>query len=186
MKPRLLPSILLFGVITFPLLVTTKSAQSQEGADTALPKTGVVLTALSPPIYPPSARQAGIAGGVKIELRIRRDGVVDSAEVVSGHPMLKQSALASAQNSTFECRQCVGALIHYSLTYTFEIHGGCRFGPKCEAVASRAPEVMQLQNKITITVEPLCTCDPSGTRIKARSMKCLYLWKCGFRDAADE
>jgi TonB family protein len=186
MKPYLLPSILFFGVITVPLLVTISSTQTHEGADTGLPKTGVVLTSVSSPIYPPPARQARITGDVKIQVGIRKDGSVASAEVLSGHPMLRQAALASAQISTFECRQCSEALTPYSLTYTFEIHGGCSLGPNCQAVASRAPEVTQLQNKITIAVEPMCTCDPSVTRIKVRSAKCVYLWKCSFRDAADE
>jgi hypothetical protein len=80
------------------------------------------------------------------------------------------------------------AVISYPLTYTFEIQGNCRFGPNCESIEPRAPEVTQSQHKITITVEPECTCDPSVTitRIKVRSAKCLYLWKCGLRDAADK
>jgi hypothetical protein len=60
------------------------------------------------------------------------------------------------------------AVISYPLTYTFEIQGNCRFGPNCESIEPRAPEVTQSQHKITITVEPECTCDPSVTitRIK--------------------
>lgn len=62
---------------------------------------GVTLVKLLPPIFAPLARQARIGGDVVIQLAIGRDGKVESANVVSGHPMLKQGALESAQNSTF-------------------------------------------------------------------------------------
>jgi protein TonB len=42
------------------------------------------------PTYPPLARQAGISGDVELKLEIRKDGSVQSATVVSGHPMLTQ------------------------------------------------------------------------------------------------
>jgi protein TonB len=56
--------------------------------------------------YPPLARQANITGDVELKLEIRKDGSIQSASVVSGHPMLTQAALNSAQRSHFECRGC--------------------------------------------------------------------------------
>lgn len=63
----------------------------------------VALTRLSPVIFPPLARMANIVGEVKVQVEVRTDGSVASAELVSGHPMLKQAALESAQKSQFEC-----------------------------------------------------------------------------------
>ncbi|MBI1955689.1 MAG: energy transducer TonB [Acidobacteria bacterium] len=45
------------------------------------------------PAYPPLARQARIQGTVRLEAIIDRDGNVKSLSVVSGHPLLVQSAL---------------------------------------------------------------------------------------------
>ncbi|MGA2746733.1 MAG: energy transducer TonB [Candidatus Sulfotelmatobacter sp.] len=141
-----------------------------------------VLTKLVPPVYPALARQARITGDVKVQVLIRKDGSVESAEVVSGHPMLKQAALESAQKSEFECRGCEG-VISYSLAYTFAIGNECHNAPDCSTIIDRLPEIQQSLDHIVITVDPLCTCDPAGsiTKVKVRSLKCLYLWKCGSR-----
>ncbi len=79
----------------------------------------VVLNQVYPPVYPPLARQARIMGDVKILVGVRQNGSVASAEVVSGHPMLQQAALESAQKSTFLCPECKGAVTLFTVTYTF-------------------------------------------------------------------
>lgn len=45
------------------------------------------------PVYPPAARQARISGTVRLEAVIGRDGVIQSLQVMSGHPWLAQAAL---------------------------------------------------------------------------------------------
>jgi protein TonB len=45
------------------------------------------------PVYPPLARQARIQGTVKLEAIIGKDGTIQELKVVSGHPLLIQSAL---------------------------------------------------------------------------------------------
>ncbi|MFZ0319689.1 MAG: energy transducer TonB [Candidatus Sulfotelmatobacter sp.] len=167
-----------------PLAVSIAHSQ---GTD-SLPQPAPYLLNLYPPVYPPLARQARIAGDVILRIGVRPDGSVASAEVISGHAMLKQAALDSAQKSAFGCRECGEAVTLVMLTYTFEIRGDCRFGPNCEALEFRAPEVTQSHLKVAITAEPTCTCDPAVTitRLKARCPKCLYLWKCGFRDQEDK
>jgi TonB family protein len=84
-----------------------------------VPHGQVVLTKLSPPIYPPLARAARVSGDVEISLRIRQDSSVESAEVVKGHPLLREAALDSARQSKFECRECGEAPVPYSVLYTF-------------------------------------------------------------------
>jgi Gram-negative bacterial TonB protein C-terminal len=71
--------------------------------------------------YPPLARQANIIGDVKLQLEIRKDGSIPSAAVVSGHPVLTQAALNSAQRSHFACRGCEDAVTTGSFTYSFQI-----------------------------------------------------------------
>lgn len=152
-------------------------AQAPSSPDASQPE--VVLTKLSPVVFPPLARMANIVGEVRVQVGIRKDGSVASAELISGHPMLKQAALESAQQSQFECRGCGEAVTSYLLTYTFEIKddGNC-----CDA-QSRAPEVTQMQGHITIVSAQICICDPASTLTrKVHSAKCFYLWKCGYLD----
>ena len=47
------------------------------------------------PEYPPLARQARIAGVVRLTAIIARDGSVDQLSVISGHPLLAPAALAA-------------------------------------------------------------------------------------------
>jgi protein TonB len=45
------------------------------------------------PMYPPLARQTRISGTVRLHAIIGKDGSVQQLEVISGHPLLVQSAL---------------------------------------------------------------------------------------------
>jgi TonB family protein len=114
------------------------------------PQAGVVLAKLLPPVYPPLARTARVTGDVQIELSIRRDGSIESTSVLSGHPLLKQAALESAQKSTFSCDNCHADGNTYELTYSFRLrddHANC--------------------GEVEIDKE-----------WHVRSLKCVYLWKC--------
>ena len=114
------------------------------------PQAGVVLGKLLPPTYPPLARTARVIGDVQIQLSIRRDGSIESTSVVSGHPLLTQAALESAQKSTFDCHNCRADGNTYGLTYSFRLRD------------DKAP-----CGKVEIDKE-----------WHVRSLKCLYLWKC--------
>lgn len=143
------------------------------------------LSRLSTPQYPLLARQARITGDVALTLRVRRDGSVESAVVVSGHPMLRQAAQESAQQSQFDCRGCNQATTSYSMVYTFEL-GETRYCSTTETTSNDSkpdqpyPSVTQSQNHVTVFDRPMGTCDPAVTLTyrKVRSAKCLYLWKC--------
>ena len=115
---------------------------STQVSTSAGPQAQVEMTSLFPPVYPPLARQARIMGDVIIQLEIRRDGSVETAEVVSGHRMLKQAALESARQSHFECKGCTGELTPLLLTYSFGIRedGGCC----CDVERLRAAKCLYL------------------------------------------
>jgi len=53
------------------------------------------------PEYPPPAKQAGISGIVRLHVIISTNGVVLQSEVVSGHPLLVQSAIDSVRNRRY-------------------------------------------------------------------------------------
>ncbi len=139
MSSRLLS--LAFRCLTIACFIAPANpANTQEvpGSDSRLSE--VVLTKLSSPIYPQLARMARIVGDVKIQVQIRRDGSIASADAVSGHPMLKPAALTSAQNSTFECRGCTEEITSYSLTYTF----GFNNDSNCSQKRSRSAKCLYL------------------------------------------
>jgi TonB family protein len=179
MRRVLLGLVLTLAAVAVLHLVALGDVLAQAPTPLETSKSEVVLTKLSPVVFPPLARMANIVGDVRVQVGIRKDGTIASAELVSGHPMLKQAALESAQQSQFECRGCSEAVTPYLLTYTFEIKddGSC-----CDA-QSRVPEVTQRQAHINIVSAQICICDPAFTVTKKiRSAKCFYLWKCGLSD----
>ena len=119
--PALLPSLILIAAASSIMVPSTAHSQDSEGS----PKQAPYFLNLYPPVYPPLARQARIMGDVVIQIGVRPDGSVASAEVISGHPMLRQAALDSARKSTFLRQEGSGGITSYSLTYTF----GFRTGP---------------------------------------------------------
>jgi TonB family protein len=147
-----------------------------------------VLISLAKPDYPQKARTANLSGDVQVLVSVKPDGSIASVNVLSGHPMLKQAALDSAQHSTFECNGCTGDSV-YSIVYRFEqaAEGDC-----CTA-SSVAPTVTQQtmqdddqgrpQARISIIAEHGCLCDPTFTitRRRSRSLKCLFLWNCSLQ-----
>lgn len=92
---------------------------AQENNRVETQKAKITLIELSPPVFPQLAQQARIVGDVEVKMEVRKDGSVASAEVVSGHPLLKQAALESAQKSRLLCMGCSDEVTSYSLTYTF-------------------------------------------------------------------
>lgn len=134
----------------------------------------VSVIKLSPPVYPPVALQARIAGDVQLSLLVLPDGNIESATIESGHPLLKQAALDSAQRSQFTCENCGKEAVSFQLSYSFQL-GPTAYCRKDESY----PRVMQSQNHITVVDQAIGTCDPAVEQHGVRSIKCLYLWKCG-------
>jgi TonB family protein len=160
----------------------TCAAQGVSGKDST--QSGVVLTKLVQPIYPPVARAARITGDVDLALTVRPNGAVDSVVVASGHPLLKESAVTSARQSRFECRGCTEQVNKYRLVYTFNIEGACECEPRETSSIKNEPQQAypqfpDAQNRVTVVAQVFCTCDPPAAKIKVRSGKCLYLWRCG-------
>jgi TonB family protein len=60
-----------------------------------------LMTFADTPMFPQDAKRAGIYGSVLIKLTVDESGQVNSAEVLSGHPLLKEVAELSARRSTY-------------------------------------------------------------------------------------
>jgi TonB-like protein len=177
LRVALVAAIILSTAALESLAQTTAASDPQQE--------GPVMAAFSPPVYPPLAKQARVAGDVTLILVIRQDGSIESAVAASGHPLLKQSALISVQQSHFECRNCNEIENSLSIVYSFQLGPTVHCGttvPADSKPEQRYPQVIQSQRHITLLDQPIGTCDTAPTiGLKVRSAKCLYLWKCGFR-----
>ena len=54
------------------------------------------------PMYPPLARQTRISGTVRLHAIIGKNGAVEQLQVVSGHPLLVQSALDAVRQWRYQ------------------------------------------------------------------------------------
>ena len=180
---------LVIPILAIGILLTGLTVKSiaQGGVGAGGPQGEVFLTKLSEPSYPPLARQTRITGDVELLLEIKTDGTVHSVDVVSGHPLLKQVALDSAQRSRFECRKCSESGASIRLLFTFQLVGpehcctATEDNSKTNQPSQPVPRVIQLQNHVTVVDQPVCICDPAADVRRVRSLKCLYLWKCATR-----
>jgi len=162
--------LLVVGLAYTAFAQTSISSRTSEG--------NPVMVSLSTPKYPPLARQANITGDVEIKLEIRKDGSIQSAIVVSGHPMLTEAALSSAQQSRFECRECEDVATQYSLTYDYSFQLTASPGWPCPETGG--VRVTQSGNRVMVSAEPAMV-HPYFSSLKVRSAKCFYLWTCSSR-----
>ena len=68
------------------------------------------------PLYPPLARQARIQGNVVLHAIIDKDGKVAQLEVISGHPLLVQSALDAVKQWRYKPTQLNGDPVEVDTT----------------------------------------------------------------------
>lgn len=161
--------------------------QSVPGADQE--DGGPALVRLLGLTFPPLARAAHISGTVDIDVLVGADGKVESTQPLSGPAMLQPAALEAARESQYACRGC-SAAEHLKVTFVYRIlptepPKSCDEEP---AVAPR-PDWDASRKEATAFAMEMWTCDPA-VEIKralrrARSAKCLYLWKCGLRPVGD-
>ena len=156
MKQSWIGRLVLAGTVL--CLSCTGSASAQVSSPPETPQPEVVLTKLAPVVVPPLALQANIVGDVIIEVHVRKDGSIESAELVNGHPMLVMAALRSAKQSEFECPECKEPVNTYLLTYSFEIKDD---GDCCNA-HGRVPAITQNRAHVTIVSAKFCICDPGS------------------------
>ncbi len=127
----------------------------------------VILRKVFPPVYSPLARQAHALGDVHLRVSIHSDGSIDAVSVIDGSPVLRQPALDSAKQSQFECKDCVESdhLVEGTFTYSFRVSPEQEPADSSCCLEDQAPpdrvpvtQVSQSDERITITIPPLCTC----------------------------
>jgi hypothetical protein len=140
---------------------------------------GPMLTKLSTPIYPPLAKAAHVEGDVEVEIKLGREGKIESVRATYyASPLLSPAALESARKSEFACRNCDAELTPYTLRYSFHL-----LEPDCsreENLPTVKMEMLDSVPHITVSSKGVMICDPVVTvrKVRARSPKCLYLWRC--------
>jgi TonB family protein len=146
-----------------------------------------IVNRLPTPSYPPMALAAHVEGDVELSLSLRSDGTIQSTAVIGGPPMLRQAALELAQQTGFECQAC-GASTPIRVIIRFVLGEMRPCSDEEGHLAAPLANDPYLQatlsgNTITMMDRPHGTCDPASTisRNPARSAKCLFLWKCGWR-----
>ena len=99
-----LNKFLILTALVLNIFFTNVGAQTEQ---TQIPKTisgGVVngkATNLVQPAYPPAARAVRASGAVNVQVTIDEKGNVVAASAVSGHPLLRASAVQAARSSKF-------------------------------------------------------------------------------------
>ena len=68
------------------------------------------------PVYPPLARQTRISGTVRLRAVIGKDGAVRQLDVISGHPLLVQSALDAVRKWKYQPTQLDGETVEVDTT----------------------------------------------------------------------
>src|SRR5262245_13552598 len=102
-----------FAIFVLVGSAAVDSAFPQSAPPQARPDNGdsapqVVLEKLTPPAYPQMAKIAQIAGEVVLKVYVHPDGSIESVTALSGHPILIQAAVESANRSQFKCSGCNG------------------------------------------------------------------------------
>lgn len=93
------------------------------------------------PVFPPIAKAARASGAVKVEVTIDETGKVVDARVVSGHPLLRDSALTAARQWKFKPAKISGKTPKVSgiLNFNFVLDGD----KKSEAEERENPDPSQ-------------------------------------------
>jgi len=155
----------------------------------------VVPVDLVSPVYPSIAVSARVSGDVTLVVRVRPDGAVADAELVSGRPLLSEVAVRAAMASRFECRECDGATGSYTITYTIELaaqplppEAGSESGSRIHVTAKTPMMHILFAYRSVRSAKCLylsyCGSEWGGMTFynyRVRSGRCAWLWKCGWR-----
>lgn len=95
LKKSLIASLLVIGIGFLNISAQTDKPVSKgvlNGSAVSLPK----------PVYPPAAQAVRASGAVNVQVTVDEDGNVISASAVSGHPLLRASAVEAARAAKFK------------------------------------------------------------------------------------
>ena len=172
------------GFITASLLGLAIVSSAQQTPDYPHPQPRLLKAFVAE--YPRVARAAHVFGDVHLRLMIRKDGTVESADVVDGPPMLRLASIAGAKNVSFDCTMCTEQSTPYELTMRFQITPTIPPENCDEAMPQGCQvEVDSLEHVVTVSTPEIWTCDPLVAPAivlhRVRAARCMYLWRCEWR-----
>jgi len=171
------PSITIFLVACiFSVGFLRLSAQAQSQGNP--PDAQIIIKKVAAPVLSPIARIGNVYGDVEVTVGLRPDGSVELAVVNAGARLLQQTALESARASVFECRGCRIGITENSILYRF------LRTPDTHCLGDKSEEqIIQGEGEVTVINPHVAICDYASevARVRVRSLKCLFLWKCGYR-----
>ena len=117
-------SLLCWLVIGLSVIsVAGQEAQRDGQTPKVIRKSGGVLQGSAikrvEPVYPPLAKAAQVSGSVVVEMTVDETGNVVSTRAISGHPLLKDSAITAAREWVFTPTELQGVPVKVIGTITF-------------------------------------------------------------------
>ena len=110
------------------------------------------------PAYPDVAKAAKAQGSVQVQVTVAEDGRVTGAEVISGHPLLRESALNAARQWEFKPAE---AKVQGIVTFNFTLQGESGATPPVDQAVLLAPGRAKSESLGKQTIEGL---EAEGTR----------------------
>jgi protein TonB len=122
MKQHLVAPLLLLALAS---MAASQASMTPPRARVAQAVMSAQLTNKVAPVYPPLARQARIQGNVILHAIIDKEGKVAELQVVSGHPLLVQSALDAVKQWRYKPTLLNGDPVEVdtTITVTFTMGG---------------------------------------------------------------
>ncbi len=116
------------GASTFTLTTSNENAPAVEGPKKITVSGGVLqgrAIKRVQPVYPDVAKAAKASGAVQVAATINEAGDVIEATVISGHPLLRESALDAARQWKFKPIELSGKSVRVEgiLTFNFSLEG---------------------------------------------------------------
>ena len=71
------------------------------------------------PVYPPAAKAKGVVGTVAVDVVVDENGMVETAEAVSGPELLRDAAVVAARATSFPPTRLSGQPVKVSGTITY-------------------------------------------------------------------
>ena len=102
---------------------TARGAQSESPRATGAVLQGNAIKRVQP-AYPPLAKAAKVSGSVVVEVTLDEEGNVIAARAVTGHPLLKDSAVTAARGWKFKPTTLDGTAVKVIGTLTFNFNLG--------------------------------------------------------------
>jgi TonB family protein len=125
--------------------VFAQEQRTEPQAPRLIRKSGGVLQASAvrrvEPVYPPLAKAAQVSGSVVVEVTVDETGAVSEARALSGHPLLKDPAVAAARGWAFTPTKLEGNPVKVigTITFNFELGDPKRI-EELEAQIRRDPD----------------------------------------------